>query len=115
MAEYIDKDKLLEDIEHSVVFTLRPDKPSSINAELRGANKIIDRIRCAPAADVEEVRHGRWSMTKDGAAYCSACKRKMNPYLYGYAHCAMCGARMDGGVNRIEIDTVKNGGVNDEQ
>ena len=76
-------------------------------------NHAVDIVRDIPAADVVEVRHGRWSMTKDGAAYCSACKRKMNPYLYGYAHCAMCGARMDGGVNRIEIDTVKNGGVND--
>ena len=96
MAEYISRDWLLTHT-HTGMDTIQ----------------MMQTMIDAPAADVVEVRHGRWSMTKDGAAYCSACKRKMNPYLYGYAHCAMCGARMDGCVNRIEIDTVKNGGVND--
>jgi len=95
MAEYIEKETARAEL--------------IINDELYAA----DIVKAIPAADVAEVRHGRWSMTKDGAAYCSACKRKMNPYLYGYAHCAMCGARMDGGVNRVDFDTVKNGGVND--
>lgn len=48
-----------------------------------------------PTADVQEVKHGHWERTKDGAARCTACGRKMNPYLYGYLHCAMCGAIMD--------------------
>lgn len=52
MPEYIDRKKLLEDISSAVVFTVRPDRPS---AELRGANKIMDRIMAAPVADVVEV------------------------------------------------------------
>ena len=73
------------------------EKLQSVEREtLIAVKKYLESV---PTADVVEVRHGRWSMTKDGAAYCSACKRKMNPYLYGYAHCAMCGAKMDGGVN----------------
>lgn len=42
------------------------------------------------------VKRGRWERAADGAAYCTACKRKMNPSLYGYAHCALCGAEMGG-------------------
>ena len=46
------------------------------------------------AADVTPVRHGRWERTADGAALCTACGRKMNPSLYGYAFCGLCGAKM---------------------
>ena len=103
MAKYIEQEAAIEIL--NIAYPLGMDE-----AAYDTMHSMISKL---PAADVVEVRHGRWSMTKDGAAYCSACKRKMNPYLYGYAHCAMCGARMDGGSNRIEIDTVKNGGVND--
>lgn len=125
MAKYVNLDKLLEDIEHNVVFTLRPDKPSSINTELRGARKIIDRIQCAPAADVVEVRHGRWvwkrrhhggfrkymgvdefgethTITVDERSecdepYCPYCGKWNESVFRNY--CPYCGAKMDGGVN----------------
>ena len=48
-----------------------------------------------PTIEAEPVRHGRWERASDGAAYCTACKRKMNPSQYGYAFCALCGAKMD--------------------
>ena len=54
-------------------------------------------LKAIPAADVAPVRHGRWERTADGAALCTACKRKMNPSQYGYAFCSLCGAKMDGG------------------
>ena len=54
-------------------------------------------LKAIPAADVVLVRHGRWERTADGAALCTACKRKMNPSQYGYAFCSLCGAKMDGG------------------
>ena len=54
-------------------------------------------LKAIPAADVSPVRHGRWERTADGAALCTACKRKMNPSQYGYAFCGLCGAKMDGG------------------
>lgn len=63
-------------------------------------NDYCDRQSCpiwkAPAADVVPVRHGRWERTPDGAARCTACKRKMNPSQYGYAFCSLCGAKMEG-------------------
>ena len=45
--------------------------------------------------EISRVRHGRWERTSDGAARCTACKRKMNPSQYGYAFCGLCGAKMD--------------------
>ena len=90
---YIDKDKLLQDIAETVIFSVRPDRPS---AELRGARKIIDRIEAAPTADVVEVKHGRWipvKLTRRTTEYkCSICgrwERTEQPYCN-------CGAKMDG-------------------
>ena len=54
---------------------------------------IIDKM-VKSADDVAIVRHGRWERTSDGAARCTACKRKMNPSQYGYAFCGLCGAKM---------------------
>ena len=54
------------------------------------------RLKTSPTIDAEPVRHGRWERTSDGAAYCTACKRKMNPSQYGYAFCGLYGAKMDG-------------------
>jgi hypothetical protein len=66
MAEYMEREALLKDISESVVFTVRGDKPS---LEIRGANKVIDRIKSAPTADVVEV------------VRCKDCKDyKQNPY-----------------------------------
>ena len=54
----------------------------------------VSDIDNAPTIEAEPVRHGRWERTSDGAAYCTACKRKMNPSQYGYAFCGLCGAKM---------------------
>ena len=51
MADLIDCDALMADIATSVVFSGR----TSRNAEMRGANKIIDRIKAAPTVDAVEV------------------------------------------------------------
>lgn len=48
MAENIDREALLHDIEQSVVYTAR-EKTTS--AEMRGAHKVIERIKCAPAVE----------------------------------------------------------------
>lgn len=52
-------------------------------------------IEEAPTIEADPIRHGRWERTSDGAARCTACKRKMNPSQYGYAFCGLCGAKMD--------------------
>ena len=94
MAEYIDREALLKDIEESVVFTVSRGKPS---LEIRGANAITDRIKSAPAADVEEVKRGRWiEQTISGEATwcCSECKMLGSPH---WKRCPVCEAKMIGG------------------
>lgn len=87
--EYIEREALYRDIENSVVFSAR-NAPS---AEMRGANKIMERIKCAPAADVVEVVHGRWEARGFYGHNCSVCGA-LNDIDTNY--CPTCGARMDG-------------------
>lgn len=61
-----------------------------------GSPDVFCDVHSMPAADVAPVVHGKWEKTSDGAARCTACKRKMNPSQYGYAFCGLCGAKMDG-------------------
>ncbi len=97
--EYIERGVLLEDISESVVHTVRDGYPSP---EARGANKVIDRIKAAPAADVVEVKHGEWLSNAVSDEYvCSECDgiapvdcEKEDFYESNY--CPNCGAKMDG-------------------
>lgn len=72
MAEYINREELLKDIDDSVRFSTR----NGVSAELRGAHKIVDRIRSAHACDVVEVvrcsecQHGRSCVDKDEVVAC---------------------------------------------
>jgi hypothetical protein len=69
----------------------------------RGANRspaqnaMLDRICCdikkVPAADVAEVRHGRWIHHEDGVFTCSECGNAESNDSY---YCRLCGAKMDG-------------------
>ena len=99
MAEYIEREALYQDIKSSVVFSVR-NAPS---AEMRGANKIMDRIKCAPAADVVPVVHGRW-VRYEGEDDCECsvclhwfcvCKSGKNVTVKNAHYCPNCGAKMD--------------------
>lgn len=104
MTDLIDRAALMDDIEESVVFSGR----NSRNAEVRSANKIIDRIKAAPAVDAEPVKHGRWEewwpcicliMTGEEMLYrCSVCDAKYAD-IEGKNYCPNCGAKMD-----LEVD-----------
>lgn len=52
MADLIDRAALLADIDETFVFSGRV---GSEFAQIRGANKIVDRIKAAPAVDAVEV------------------------------------------------------------
>ena len=77
----------------SAIKSLLNDSPEQVGYSREDA---ADCIRYMDAADVAPVQHGRWKRTADGAALCTACKRKMDSSQYGYAFCSLCGARMDG-------------------
>ena len=54
MPEHIKREAVIKDIEDNVIFTVRGGAKLP-TAEMRGANKVIDRIKNQPTADVVEV------------------------------------------------------------
>lgn len=52
MAEYIEREALLEDIENALVFSGSPDR---VNPKQMGARMVVQRIRAAQTADVAPV------------------------------------------------------------
>ena len=91
MAEYIEREAVVRELNKTY------DNMNAMGAQFYGGfMNAVYRIKNFPAADVAPVRHARWERTADGAALCTACKRKMNPSQYGYAFCSLCGAKMDG-------------------
>lgn len=62
-----------------------------------------DEVQKIPAADVVEVRHGRWILTiEDWNRWtCPVCSWQKWTDIHvslGYNYCPNCGAKMDGGV-----------------
>lgn len=83
--EYIDREKAILVVRHAWAKGLEP-------------TQYIEQI---PAADVVEVRHGRWvSVQHKLARVCSVCNRD-EPYKFAdvdadvYNYCPNCGAKMD--------------------
>lgn len=93
MIEYIDRE--------AAIASLCCD--CSATGDCRPGERCVDyaRLKEIPAADVVEVRHGRWieqplDFDLCGVAYyqCSECgKEQQTPSNY----CQFCGAKMDGG------------------
>lgn len=80
-------------------------------APVMRVSRLFDKLAKVPAADVAEVVHGQWCVSKirsiETVFYCSECKRTVtvgNDFFgeapksvsaaYPYCH---CGAKMDGG------------------
>lgn len=85
MNEYIERERLKE----------------AFNADLQSCkrwtkNLILIEIDEAPAADVAEVRHGRWVRDDSGVIYCSECGEEHEWDEYRATYCDACGALMDG-------------------
>lgn len=74
------------------------ERVTALNALIRAlgycqcANDVITRI---PAADVAEVRHGRWIFEPGKIPYCSECKEYSDDGDKGAAFCPWCGTRMN--------------------
>lgn len=94
MPRYIDIDAEIEKMKNAVIEKKREGTDDEFTNRI--FDVIINAFNKVPTADVQEVKHGRWERTDDGAARCTSCERKMYPYLYGYKHCPLCGAIMDG-------------------
>ena len=89
MPEYIEREALIEFVKQNT---------PNINGET--TIECIERaIRAMPAADVVEVKHGRWVEEGCGLLVCSKCNFEYDhsgvPFE-GLYYCPNCGARMDG-------------------
>ena len=83
MKEYIERAQLLKNLGY---------------AEKRRADVLpgstFDIVLKEPAADVAEVRHGRWIFDPGKIPYCSECKEYSDDGDKGATFCPWCGARM---------------------
>lgn len=105
MSDYINRDELIKHIK---------DLPTWWGDDSVGCafylTRAITSIENAPAADVQEIKHGEWTKDDSGGCYCSACGWYAD-YDYDYVtyvtnnglgngdfnYCPHCGAKMDGG------------------
>ena len=78
MDKYVNVNKMLEEYEHSIYDT----------------TDLVEMLYYMPAADVEEVQHGKWVELPPfkGIYTCSLCGR-WGEYHWNY--CPHCGAKMD--------------------
>ena len=93
MAEYIEREALLKSLCNSCDGWCENTNCDCVNCKSDHRCEIIIEIADTPAADVVEVRRGKW-VTTAPHPYCSECFvecRDKTPY------CPNCGARMDGG------------------
>ena len=96
MKEYIEKAAVLNLLAkiNPVVYGSMFDYQahSAVSECLREARYGIESI---PAADVAEVRHGRWIFEPGKIPYCSECKEYSDDGDKGATFCPWCCARMD--------------------
>ena len=103
MARYIDADKFIEELkELQQVHSPSMSKIANEAIDL-GLSLAMRTARKSPTADVVEVKHGEWILTKTEFGWncceypveytCSVCGRT-EKYEEPYCH---CGAKMDGG------------------
>ena len=74
-------------------------------------DKIVEIINRTPAADVQEVKHGKWNYIPEtfytiATFVCSVCKHyQLSPHAErDYLYCPVCGAKMDGKENEENAD-----------
>ena len=106
MSDYIDRAALGIDFCRWNVF----ENKSYVD----GWNAAIKILKEAPAADVQEIKHGKWIETQEplgwcdiDCAECSVCHESwiidedssIDDYECMWHYCPNCGAKMDGGNN----------------
>lgn len=71
-----------------------------------GWNAAVKILKEAPAADVQEIKHGEWKLCYEdwrmqiAGDECSACGfQHYGTCISHYHYCPNCGAKMDGGNN----------------
>ena len=98
MTEYIERDAISEEIRK--YYYKNPPNFSYGEGFDRGLDRAQRAILDAPAADVAQVRHGRWEWDTEDIYRCSNCAEKSHvKEVMGHPewdYCPNCGAKMDG-------------------
>ena len=89
MAEYIKREEVYQYLDNEVEWNVNQDRLYTLEV-----------ISDFPAADVAEVRHGRWEkfVTASGIisrVRCSVCAGTQSLKFESMPYCPTCGARMD--------------------
>ncbi len=98
MAEYIEREKLLELLENrKIQYPMETWQKCGFEGGWHDAiDEIEDDIKSIPAADVVPVVHGHWIEDGD-VKICSECGEEHCWQEYRASYCEDCGAKMDGG------------------
>lgn len=113
MSDYIERDLLLAEIKELKKSPWYNGGYGTYERNIRreAIDIIVDLcIRSAPAADVQEIKHGEWIkmdiIPDDVDYYCSECRNfidiatgRETPIDRDFFYCPYCGAKMDGGNN----------------
>ena len=95
MAEYIDKEKLLQKLSRMIEYCKNDNKVNGLIALFQVGDAIMD----CPTADVQEVRHGKWIrgnyVCGEYEFRCSVCGNTEWHTSYSTPFCPHCGAIMD--------------------
>ena len=96
MTEYIEREALEVALNHRLNFLMAEN--GEYDHYTSGFDEAVTRVENFPAADVVEVRHGRWE--KHGSKWqCTGCKVLMSidgtPQENLLYYCPNCGASMD--------------------
>lgn len=98
MAEYIDKEKLLQKLSSMIEYCKNDNKVNGLTALFQVGDAIMD----CPAADVVEVRHSYWQCSNVRMSSrditCKYCHRTetVSNGEEDFEYCPHCGAKMDG-------------------
>lgn len=94
MKEYIERAKAIERFTFEKGVHI-PEKVIDGHDNVIAVRTIKRVLREIPAADVAEVRHGRWIFEPGKIPYCSECKEYSDDGDKGATFCPWCGARID--------------------
>lgn len=103
MAEYIEREAFLKDIEERYCLPCEGAGKDFNGCKRRACwvSAMCDDVIDSPAADVAPVVHGRKIENGNIGCFglCSLCSECLP---YGANYCPNCGARMDGGSNALD-------------
>ena len=95
MDEYINRTKLIEDIESRFCKDCDPGSGTMLCRKCE-VSCAIRELKGAPKAEVAEVKHGHWIDLNITEWQCSECKYRVERWN-NTPHCPDCGTKMDGG------------------